>query len=231
MKDCKQLPDQELETQQKQHEVQKILDVLSPKVRLTVTLFYIDDLSHKEISQFLEIPISTVKSRLHRARHILKEEVMKMIENTLKNQKKPSVIIRQVSGYLHILENGDGNLRQAPESSGSAEDLWVSRKDIWNLHLKQGDFIEAHFYANDKKAVKGFFRFDRINKKPVVLQCSFCGRREDEVEALVTGPSVHICETCVEACVDVLVKENGYRIGFTRLDAAHRTPEAEETLN
>ena len=152
-----------------------------------------------------------------------------MVEETFKEQKKPTVVIREVSGYLHILKSGDGNLRQTSKSSASSKDLFISRKDIWNLRLKQEDFIEAHFYSSDKKAVQGAFRFDRVNKTAVILQCSFCGRSEDKVEALVTGPGVHICEACIEACIDVLIKEKGYRIGFTRL-ATHRTPKEEESL-
>lgn len=151
-----------------------------------------------------------------------------MVEETFEAQQKPTVVIREVSGYLHLQENGDGHLRQTPESSASPDDLFVSRKDIWNVRLKHSDFIEAHFYSKDKKAVQGSWRFDRINKKAVILQCSFCSRSEDDVEALVTGPGVHICEMCVEACVDVLMKENGFRIGFTRLAATNRTPKAEK---
>lgn len=222
LEDPNHLPDRIIEQQQN---VQHILNTLSDKVRLTVTLFYIDNLSHKEIGQFLDIPISTVKSRLHRARHTLKEEALKMVEETLDAQPKPTVTIRKVSGYLHLQEDGDGYLRPTPESETSPTDLFISRKDIWTLPFKQGDFIEARFYAKTPNAVKGSWRFDQINKKPVVLQCSFCERDQNQVGALVTGPGVHICETCVEACVDVLIKENGFRMGFTRSEAAHRTPQ------
>jgi ATP-dependent Clp protease ATP-binding subunit ClpX len=32
------------------------------------------------------------------------------------------------------------------------------------------------------------------------LQCSFCGRSDDEVDRLVAGPGVHICDACVALC-------------------------------
>ena len=32
------------------------------------------------------------------------------------------------------------------------------------------------------------------------LQCSFCGRSADEVDRLVAGPGVHICDGCVGLC-------------------------------
>ena len=41
--------------------------------------------------------------------------------------------------------------------------------------------------------------------KPAV--CSFCGRNQNEVRKLVAGPSVHICDQCVELCKNILVEE------------------------
>lgn len=49
-------------------ELVKILENIEPDLRLTVTLYYYDELSIKEISKVLNIPEGTVKSRLARAR-------------------------------------------------------------------------------------------------------------------------------------------------------------------
>lgn len=38
--------------------------------------------------------------------------------------------------------------------------------------------------------------------------CSFCGRRRKDVKALVTGPGVNICESCVHLCQSMLVEES-----------------------
>ena len=38
----------------------------------------------------------------------------------------------------------------------------------------------------------------------VRLRCSFCGRTGDQVERLVAGPSVYICDECIKTCVAVL---------------------------
>lgn len=54
-------------------ELVKILEQLEPDLRLTVTLYYYNDLSTKEIGEILQIPIGTVKSRLSRAREKLYE--------------------------------------------------------------------------------------------------------------------------------------------------------------
>ena len=41
------------------------------------------------------------------------------------------------------------------------------------------------------------------------LFCSFCGKAQDEVKKLIAGPSVYICDECVELCTDILEEEFG----------------------
>ena len=41
-----------------------------------------------------------------------------------------------------------------------------------------------------------------------VLQCSFCGKGQDEVEKLVAGPGVYICDECIGLCNGILADEN-----------------------
>ena len=47
---------------------------------------------------------------------------------------------------------------------------------------------------------------DRFSKGST-LQCSFCGKTQDDVRKLVAGPSVYICDECVELCNDILSEE------------------------
>lgn len=42
-----------------------------------------------------------------------------------------------------------------------------------------------------------------------MLYCSFCGKAQDEVKKLIAGPSVYICDECVELCNDILKEEFG----------------------
>ncbi len=42
---------------------------------------------------------------------------------------------------------------------------------------------------------------------PQVIKCSFCGRGQDEVAKLVSGPSVYICNECIKLCNDILEDE------------------------
>ena len=39
---------------------------------------------------------------------------------------------------------------------------------------------------------------------PHPIRCSFCGRGQEEVSRLVSGPSVYICSECVKLCNDIL---------------------------
>jgi hypothetical protein len=41
------------------------------------------------------------------------------------------------------------------------------------------------------------------------LSCSFCGKRQDQVEKLVAGPKVYICNECVGLCNDIIGFEDG----------------------
>ena len=40
------------------------------------------------------------------------------------------------------------------------------------------------------------------------LYCSFCGKSQHEVKKLIAGPTVFICDECVELCMDIIREEN-----------------------
>ena len=39
------------------------------------------------------------------------------------------------------------------------------------------------------------------------LQCSFCGKSQDDVRKLIAGPTVYICDECIELCNDIIAEE------------------------
>jgi RNA polymerase sigma factor (sigma-70 family) len=55
--------------------------------RVAVVLFYIGQRSLKEVAAFLEVPVSTVKNRLHTARRRLRERMIPLMEETLREQR------------------------------------------------------------------------------------------------------------------------------------------------
>src|ERR1700760_3269706 len=40
------------------------------------------------------------------------------------------------------------------------------------------------------------------------LYCSFCGKSQHEVRKLIAGPTVFICDECVELCLDIIREES-----------------------
>jgi ATP-dependent Clp protease ATP-binding subunit ClpX len=49
---------------------------------------------------------------------------------------------------------------------------------------------------------------------PHILRCSFCGRGQDEVTKLISGPSVYICNECIKLCKDILDDEISGQVLF-----------------
>ena len=39
------------------------------------------------------------------------------------------------------------------------------------------------------------------------IRCSFCGKGQEEVERIIAGPGVYICDECIKACNGILEDE------------------------
>ena len=48
----------------------------------------------------------------------------------------------------------------------------------------------------------------KSNSSDKTLYCSFCGKSQHEVRKLIAGPTVFICDECVELCMDIIREEN-----------------------
>ena len=82
-------PQAAAEMRELQAEIREAVESLPPTTRTAVTLFYISDYSQREICEFLGIPATTLKSRLHRGRKQLQERMVGMVEEELR-QNRPS---------------------------------------------------------------------------------------------------------------------------------------------
>ncbi len=71
-------PDAEVETLELQEIVQNEILRLPDKYRSVIILRYIDDLSLNEIAEVLEMPLGTVKTRIHRGREALRKKLHNM---------------------------------------------------------------------------------------------------------------------------------------------------------
>ena len=36
------------------------------------------------------------------------------------------------------------------------------------------------------------------------IRCSFCGKTQEQVDRIIAGPNVYICNECIEACADII---------------------------
>ncbi|MBM7663187.1 RNA polymerase sigma-70 factor (ECF subfamily) [Bacillus mesophilus] len=66
-------PEDEVESLELQQTVQEEILKLPDKYRAVIVLKYIEELSLKEISHILDLPISTIKTRMHRGREALRK--------------------------------------------------------------------------------------------------------------------------------------------------------------
>ena len=47
----------------------------------------------------------------------------------------------------------------------------------------------------------------RASESGDVFKCSFCGKSQKQVERLISGPGVYICEECIELCNEIIAEE------------------------
>ena len=59
----------------------------------------------------------------------------------------------------------------------------------------------SHLYQSNK--IDSFKKIMSTNNKNI-LYCSFCGKSQHEVRKLIAGPTVFICDECVELCMDII---------------------------
>ena len=48
---------------------------------------------------------------------------------------------------------------------------------------------------------------DNTKNSSKLLHCSFCGKNQNEVAKLIAGPSVFICDECVDLCNEIISDE------------------------
>jgi RNA polymerase sigma factor (sigma-70 family) len=101
--------------------VREAIASLSERNRLTVTLYYIDGLSYAEIGNFMSLSESAVKSRLHRAREQLREELISMVEDCFSRHKLPEDFPERIRSIIP----GNTTSQQIIEVFGKPDEyLW-----------------------------------------------------------------------------------------------------------
>ena len=65
------------------------------------------------------------------------------------------------------------------------------------------------------------------SKGEKILYCSFCGKSQHEVRKLIAGPSVFICDECVDLCNEIIGEESDGEGAAQGRDAGHSPTPAE----
>src|SRR5580692_7628551 len=63
------------------------------------------------------------------------------------------------------------------------------------------------------------------------LVCSFCGKSQDEVRKLIAGPTVYICDECIDLCNDIIAEETDNEEAFSQTSAVPKPAEIKRVLD
>ena len=68
------------------------------------------------------------------------------------------------------------------------------------------------------------------NGEQEVLRCSFCNKDQNDVRKLIAGPTVFICDECVEVCNDIIADDNRFETKGTPRTSLAMPPEIKKFL-
>jgi RNA polymerase sigma-70 factor (ECF subfamily) len=139
-------PEVELERRQIREQVLDAIGRLSNAQRETTTLFYLGEHSLQEIAAIQEIPVGTVKRRLHDARQQLKSEMLQMVEDTLKTEAPSEDFSEQVFQLLTRYYRDPKTYPRTWAEQRKVDALWESEIGD-SLRAFGGDGIEGFALA------------------------------------------------------------------------------------
>jgi RNA polymerase sigma factor for flagellar operon FliA len=119
-------PLDQIQAQEMKDHLREALASLPEAQRMVTTLYYIKDYKTREISEFLEVPMTTVKRRLDLARKKLKTGLQQEMRNGLA-RKRPSDQ-RELTNEIHV-HITDDVMPKPPRAHGRAAREEVSEKD------------------------------------------------------------------------------------------------------
>ena len=145
-------------------ELWALVDSLPEAQRSVLLLYYMRDLSQKEVAAFLEIPLGTVKSRLYHARRRIKKGMTPLNDISAQRPSRGTQFTEKIMRLFEAAKSGDieqvrallaADGRLAHASGAIRTSLWASdalalhvavmhgRKDIVDLLLAHGADINA----------------------------------------------------------------------------------------
>ena len=163
-------PDQDLEALELKETVHALLDQLGEGERLATRLFYLEELSIKEIGAFLGISVAAVKSRLYKARQKLQTEARRTMSKQPDTPK--SIPIRPDEGYLHIHEKGYAFLRPKIGDESDPKDIYVSHSQVHRFAMQEKDHIDVEVRPpkNENEKYDAVIRIMKINGRDTSVE-------------------------------------------------------------
>ena len=147
-------PAEMIEQHEQQRDVLAAIMALPEHERMTTALYYISDYSTAEIASFMEVPLTTVKKRLHDARQRLRERMLDMTRNTLKD-KRPSrndEFAATVTLFNEALESFVAKVKQDRYIIAAILFGSLSHDTVW----KKSD-IDIILIGREERPTKDFF--------------------------------------------------------------------------
>ena len=104
--------------------VQKLLEKLPENERTVVTLYYLDEMSTKEIGKYLGVPVNTIASRLHRARKRLQADPERLDPEFFGHSQLSDNLRENIMNQLEQLRSKfDAFMEQVKSDPASREDI------------------------------------------------------------------------------------------------------------
>lgn len=131
------------EKEEIQQHIRKAIGVLSEKNKLALTLYYINGYSYKEVASFLNVPVTTVEGRLHKARKKLKKELIPMLKKNFNEHKLSEKFAAELIQYVKGLgrtSNWKVRLKAMEElrkAGMSAEDALIKGMSDEDWHIRR----------------------------------------------------------------------------------------------
>lgn len=176
-------PDEVYERKESKQQIHTALNNLPESQRIPVVLYYIDGYSQREIAEFLELKINTVKKRIQRGRESMQKDIMGMFEKELIGIRpsKDNRLIKTINFYTTFdaaAKNGQIDLLEQMLVDGVEIDS-IDAKGRTLLHWAvENDHVEAVRlllkYGADKNIVdrsrKTAYQLAKKRKNAAVLR-------------------------------------------------------------
>ena len=136
------------------HEVVKhLLKKLPENEHTVITLHYLGGMRCEEISEFLGVPLNTIKSRLHRARKRLKEEEL-MVRETLGGFELPENLTENIMQWIQMNEPGVAStVSTLSKTLDGTIYAVMGYKDIYKLPANENEWqlVNSDFLSQETK--------------------------------------------------------------------------------